>query len=279
MPRYGSVYSSATIPNEYPLDASMPTEVIAGHRALDNILKTVTLNDLTAFEQNTSPLFDTVRALMKYTLILTDYDPLALQQIATIDPSYYIWPTDLRYAILERTMYVSSASQLDRALIGSEYIAIVNIDSVDNITDTSAVVARNATIAHFTVVDSLLGKVYPPVLEFDVRITGIEMAHQGGGDSFYSSDYTMNKAKKVLPTPGRYLVFLKFTPLCNTITTTYFSLGPNLFVGNNCGMYRISSDGTISDETNYFGLGTSPALADVKSAIELRTAEIKRWPY
>ena len=40
-------------------------------------------------------------------------------------------------------------------------------------------------------------------------------------------------------------------------------------------MYRISSDGTISDETNYFGLGTSPALTDVKNAIESRMAEIK----
>ncbi|MDZ4744860.1 MAG: hypothetical protein SGJ05_02530 [bacterium] len=44
-------------------------------------------------------------------------------------------------------------------------------------------------------------------------------------------------------------------------------------------MYRISSDGTISDETNYFGLGTSPALTDVKNAIESRMAEIKSWPY
>ncbi|MDZ4744859.1 MAG: hypothetical protein SGJ05_02525 [bacterium] len=228
LPRYGSVYSSATIPKEYPLDLSMPAEVIAGHKALDNILKTATLDDLTALEQVRTPVGNTVRALMKYNLILTDYDPFVLHRIAGMHRSYMIRPLDIKLAILERVRRDSSTSNFIRALIGSEYIAIIKIDSIYKLTDTSAAMARTATIAHFTVVDSLLGKVYPSSLVFDARQESVEWALHGDGDALFSTDQTIREASLIMPLPGQYLIFLRFMMLRSTITTTYFSLAPNV---------------------------------------------------
>lgn len=265
----------------------MPYDEMIGYIALDSICRNVTLGEMQTFLMARTSWDDTTKAIAKYLTILTDRNPLLVHALSSAQATvsgYIMWPIELKRFFSKIVERHSPQVALDMGILTADYIAIVQITSTQDFIDTSATMARTGRLASGTVLDTILGRAFPPChsermpvseevqsacIRFDVRRENIIVGRRSmllGSDSM-----TVNT---IMPQVGTYLVFLRIVPICRSTTKAYYSLGPCYWIGSQCGMFRIGPGNVLSDPTNYFQLGISPTLDAVVTTIRTRKQQI-----
>lgn len=286
-PEYVGMADSLTPPNPTPpLTTSMPYDEMTGYIALDSICRNVTSGEMQTFLMARTSWDDTAKIIAKYLTILTDRNPLLMHGLSAAQAAsgYIMWPIELKRFFSKVVERHSPQAALDMGILTADYIAVVRIASTQDFTDTSAVMARTGRLASGSVLDTILGRTFPPChsermpaneetppacIRFDVRRENIIAGRRSmllGCDS--------SAIDAIMPRTGTYLVFLRIVPICRSTTKAYYSLGPCYWIGPQCGMFRIGPGDTLSDPTDYFQLGTSPALEAVIATIRQRKRQI-----
>lgn len=282
--RFDSEYYTFALPTRYPpLVTSMPLDVLVGHIGVDSLCKVKTYKEIETFFRTRTYWDDTLKYAAKYLLSLVDYDPVLLNLTRGGAPSYKSLVNVYRDYLVELSRGLTARPKLDEAILGSDYILVVNVTSVTDGIDTAAAFAQSARIVRFNVVDTILGKTLPGCYGlggpgssvppgcnwFDVSREHIAVQLGNSGLSADASSVTA-----ALPaTTKQYLVFLRLRTICQTSTSAYMTLLPLYPISPTSGMFEVTA-GSISDPMNLFGVGTSPTLSAASTAIRVRIATL-----
>lgn len=283
-PEYAGTADSLT------LGLPIPHGEMIDYIALDSICRNVTLGEMQTFLMARASWDDTTKAIARYLTILTDRNPLQMHvpsSAQTAVSGYFMWPIELKRFFSKVVERHSPQVALDMGILTADYVAVVQITSTQDFTDTSATMARSGRLASGNVLDTVLGRTFPPChsermsisegipppcIRFDIRRENIIAGRRNM--LLWSDSLTVNT---IMPQTGTYLVFLRVVPICRSTTKAYYSLGPCYWIGSQCGMFRIGPGNVLSDPTNYFQLGTSPTLDTVVAAIRQRKQQIVSW--
>lgn len=279
-PRFDSEYYTFSLPTQYPpLVTSMPLNVLVGHIALDSLCTVKTHTEIETFFQTRTSWDDTLRYAAKYMLTLVDYNPVLLRLTRGGSASYNSLVNVYRDYLVQLASGLSARRKLDEAILGSDYILVVDVTSVADGFDTSAAFAQSTRIVRFTVVDTILGHVLPGCYSsggsgatippgcnwFDISREHVGILLENAGLPSDSSAIT-----SAMPGNGKqYLVFLRLSTLCQTSTSAYMTLMPLYPISAKSGIFEVTAN-AISDPSNLFGAGTSPTLSVVTAAIRAR---------
>ncbi len=283
-PEYDSRYYTFSLPTQYPpLVTSMPLDVLVGHIGLDSLCKVKTYQEIETFFRTRLTWDDTLRYTARYFLTMIDYNPVLLG-LTRGSAAYKSLANVHRDYLVELARGLSAKPKLDEAILGSDYILAVTVTSITDEVDTSAAFAQTVRIVHFTVNDTILGKILPGCYGaggpgnsippdcnwFDVRRENVGRCLEDAG---LPSDPTSIAA--ALPSIGKqYLVFLRLSSLCRTSTMSYMTLMPSYSISAKAGIFEVSS-GLIADPANLFGLGSGPGLSAATGAIRSRILTLK----
>lgn len=289
-PAYQSFYSSIPqLTSLPPISGSMSYDELVGHIALDSICRVTEVNQIDSFLQARLSWDDTVKYMYKYMTTIVDNNPLIVFGINHATCEWRLtFPDEIRMHLSRAIAKHSPYSNLDLAIVNSDYILTVTVSDAASLIDTSAKFAKTAIVATGEITDTILGHQFPfcsgtpliPVssgsslqcITFDVRREQIMFSREQLG-----LNTTDTAIEHCLPKPShQYLVFLKLARLCTDTSNLYFTLLPTYTAGPRCGIYEIV-DSRISDEQNYFNLGQNPLVADVVAAIKTRILQVKTW--
>ncbi len=256
-----------------PYSSEMSEEVLTGYRVTDSIcrnLRRLGLNEF--FERQTDS--DTLRYFMKYYYLMTDYDPLLLNQYCMYSESSSM-PADFIIDELLNSMkfHIPFVAQL---LIQSYYILHVNIQDTTIIDSVGGVLCKNLTVANCYVIDTIKGKVLPP----------LKLNHNNSVNFIFNFCNQWTRAEREPLNDGlgntwlqpktEYILFLYPRMICNDSSYYYFTIFPSSPSSLSHGMYPIIN-GNVQDEGNDFGLGTSVPLAKFKKHLQSLIDEIKNY--
>lgn len=283
---YQSMPSLTALP---PLSGGMSLNELIGHIAIDSICRLKSYTQIDSFMQARVTWDDTLKSMLKYMTTIVDRNPLLVFGISAADCEPRLsFPKEVRSFLARSIAKHSPYPNLDAGIASADYILTVSISDTSGLTDTSAQFAKTAIVATGNIVDTIFGRVFPfcstqqlqpssnggssQCITFDVSRENLWSSRD---DKLLSSADTI--IDQMVPQPSKqYLVFLKLVRLCVSTSDVYFTLYPMYWIGPRCGIYEIQA-GRITDEQDYFGLGSNPLVQDVVSAIESRIQQIKTW--
>ncbi|MBL1161658.1 MAG: hypothetical protein D8M52_08070 [Chlorobi bacterium] len=279
-PQFDSEYYTFSFPTQYPpLVTSMPLDVLVGHIGLDSLCKAKTYGEIETFFRARTYWDDTLKYAAKYLLSLVDYDPVLLRLTQGGSPSYMSLVNVYRDYLVASARGLSARPELDEAILGSDYILVINVTSVTDRSDTSAAFAQHARIVRFNVVDTILGKTLPGCYNLggtgasvppDCNWFDISREQVGIQLENYGLPADSGSVIAALPMPTKqYLVFLRLSTLCQNSTSAYMTMMPLYPISAKSGVFEVTS-GSISDPMNLFGVGNSPTLSSAVEAIRTR---------
>ncbi|MDP4197956.1 MAG: hypothetical protein Q8922_12555 [Bacteroidota bacterium] len=281
-----------------PLHTDMNWMTLLGYVWIDSMMRhPFTSTDWTALDSMQSP--DTLKQFLKYWYAMTDYDPLLFEEYGRdakyLDTQYWGKPAGLIGYIAQKTSQIMGDSARVATLLASAYILHIRVRNVTRDFDTFAHLDSQAMpvcCVEATIIDTIKGVhiatglcslIYPVVQQVDsLPSTGClhfsywPVWRKDGGDwlrwskeSDSTSAFPSGSMGWDVLTPGNdYIVFLRSIYLDYDGINSYFALWP--MMGDKVGgIYPIHSD-TVSDPSNYWGMGSSVPVSTFETGIRQR---------
>lgn len=302
----GVTYEFDTLSHFPPYTLGMPYDIMIGYYAIDTVARNASEEMVEEFI-NRQTYNDTIKTIMKYYYELVDYNPTTFLLVKNYLKCPYgiaTYPRDMEYYFLKKIKSVLPNPNLDYSLLGSTYIAQLNVIDTMTVIDSNGVMCREKALVKCEIVDQIKGQIIPQcktwgeqqllINNSPVRTASLSIPALPG--SCFTFDYcpdwrevlhgehipTNSKSllrdslgKPIIKKGKQYIIFLQAQFLCfdrNTKISSYVLLpmNNNLFYS----IYPIEN-GFVKDPNNFMGWGTSVSLNTFKNNLRTRISQIK----
>ncbi|HZV12468.1 MAG TPA: hypothetical protein VFA55_04585 [Candidatus Kapabacteria bacterium] len=268
-----------------PLDSAMPHSTLIAYVTIDSLCRLAWYADMVHRIENMRN-DDSLRWILKMLWYMDDYNPTIFYQYCRygnrVNRAYKSAPDVFFYAIGRAHLLTGDSGHMEMRLDASSHVYHIRIISIQNNGDRSSDWYSKCITA--TVVDTFKGKTWLP---------GDDTSSVAPCISFTilpkkqcPEKYVLPKDQQLIDPNGHiiktygdfswqvgseYEIFLN-QDIYSDSTNDYFTYMP-LTLEPQGGVYPIIND-KVQDYTNYFGMGTSVAVADFEKKIRQTIASI-----
>jgi len=231
----------------------MPLDVLIGYIVIDSLMKVKTRDEIEKYIDTLSYSNDTLRRIMKYLYTIVDFDPIRFRRY-TVGTRAGAIADDIITRVCgvpgaQTGSYpgVSPQKDLDRALLGSDIIAQIKVNEVEDYQNSNSKRVVTAEI-----IESIKGKNIPQCvphggvftdlpenqlainqavngscLQFSFPKRWLQISTvRGMCDVINFTPYDSVKQTFRIEKDREYIIFLAMSYVCYSSTSTYFSITP-----------------------------------------------------
>ncbi len=275
-----------------PLHTDMPLKTLLGYIYLDSLCKSITnRNQIDSFAQLLVSV-DTLKHFMSFLCAMNSYNAQLFSQYTILgyDVSggqYKVTPAALLDVIYEKQQELLGDTSQLKYITSAPIIVHGRVTSIVNDSDSYASIPKNplplkcVTIQLLDVIkgNHLLSNCgqYLAASENEPVCMNFSFSpfhKKEGGTDTYTSSYTsgpiMGKniyGDSAVSVNSEYIFFLGDSFQDHSGSIVYFDVSPHGGPYRNGGIYKIESNGTVLDSSNFWKLGAAPTVATLKQRI------------